>query len=224
MNRYYIFFMICFILIIPYPGETKENRYHFGEIKATDGHIVINFELRKLFSAELLDGLKKGITAGIEYKVQLWKDRSRWFDQMLIEKTYRMKVSFKSWDKRYTVVTGNGQTVSLNEDRFCQKCSCLDDFQIIEVKKLNPETKYYIAIKVVISPISVENYQEIKQWLTGEVKKLKSNPAKSSESSGKKAGDWLLNLVLNLTGFGDQTITARSSVFLWKNSMAVYNK
>jgi hypothetical protein len=53
------------------------------------------------------------------------------------------------------------------------------------------------------------------------MKDLNPKAIKSTKSAGKKAGDWLLGVVLNLTGFGDRLIETRSRPFIIKGGFVV---
>ena len=137
-------------------------------------------------------------------------------NQLVAEQIVRMKVSFDNWEKRYAVVTRDEEPRLLNEDRVREQCSELTNFRVAPLSKLEEESKYTITVKVVMQPMSMESYQEIKRWLAGEVKELNPKAIKSTKSPGRKAGDWLVGLVLNLTGFGDRVITAKGPAFHWK--------
>ena len=69
-------------------------------------------------------------------------------------------------------------------------------------------------------PISIENYKEIQRWIVGEAKEIDTKVIKQP----KKAGNWVLGVVLNLSGFGDQVINARSQSFLIDSNKLIFNK
>ena len=208
--------MVLILLLLPFTGVGKEKKYRFGEIRIQDDALIVNFEVYDLFSDEVLHGLQKGMTAALEYQIQLWKQRPHWVDQLVTEEFVRMKVNFDNWEKRYVLTTPQEEPRLMNEDRIRQRCSQLVDFPLTSADMLSDGSQYTIAVKVILRPMSVENYQEIKRWLAGEVKELNPKAIRRSKSPGKKAGNWLLGLVLNLTGFGDRIITAKSPPFQWR--------
>ena len=216
--------LIISLLLLPVSSLGKKKRYHFGEIKGANGSLVINFQINDLFSKEVIQGLQKGMTAAIEYQIQLWKERPHWADQLVAEELIRMKVSYDNWERRYILDTPKEGPRLLNEDKIRERCSQLTDFAIAPLEKLIQGSRYSVAVKAILQPMSVESYQEIKRWLSGEVKELNPKAIKSSKSPGRKAGNWLLGLVLNLTGFGDRVITAKSPVFSWADGTVVFDK
>ncbi len=224
MRKKYICGIISFLLLLPISGLTKEKKYIFGEIKGQNDYLVVNFELINFLNRDILNGLQKGLTAGIEYQLQLWKENQHWVDQLIAEKTFRVKVSFDNWERRYVLTTGEGKSIFLNEEMLKQRCSKLTNFRLSPLSKLKSGKRYRITVRVVLQPMSVENYQEVKRWLAGEIKELKPKALKPSRSPVKKAGNWLLGLVLNLTGFGDQVVTAKSPAFYWQNGSVILEK
>ena len=173
---------------------------------------------------EIIQGLQKGMTAALEYQVQLWKQRPHWADQLISEKIIRMKVSFDNWERRYVLDRPREDVRLLTEDRIKEQCSRLVNFPLSSQENLETGSRYIVTIKVVLQPMSVENYQEIKRWLAGEVREINPKAISSSKAPGKKAGNWLLGLVLNLTGFGDRIITAKSATFTWNESDVVFEE
>ena len=170
----------------------------------------------------MLQGLQKGMTAAIEYQIQIWKERPRWVDQLLAERIIRMKVNFDQWEKRYVLATRPEERQFMTEDRIRERCSRLVDIPFVPAAKLSIGDQYVIAVKIVLQPMSVENYQEIRRWLAGEMKEINPKAIRTTKSPGKKAGNWLLGLILNLTGFGDRVITAKSPSFIWKNESVIF--
>ncbi len=221
MKKRVTHWILLFLFLLPVSGLTKGKKYRFGEIKEENGLLVVNFQMRDLFGNDVLRGLQKGMTAAIEYHVQLWKDRPHWVNQLTAEKIVRMKVSFDNWERRYVLATPEGEPRLLNEDGIRQRCSELVNFPIAPLEKLESRSRYTITIRVILQPMSVESYQEITRWLSGEVKELNPKTLKSTKSPGKKAGNWLLGLVLNLTGFGDRVISAKSPAFTWTEGSVV---
>jgi hypothetical protein len=216
--------LIIILFFIPVLVSGKGEKASFGEIKVIDGNLVVNLRLIDFLNEEVFRGIRKGMTAGIEFHVQLWQDRRRWADKLIEEKYSRMKVSFDNWERRYLLSLPKTKPVLLNEERIKESCSQLVDLPLAPVEKFNPEHKYAITVRVILQPLSVENYQEIRQWLAGEVKELDPKSIKPSASSGKKAGNWFLGLILNLTGFGDRVTSVKSRKFQVVTDTVVYEK
>lgn len=214
-----------FLLILLFSAGSLSNArgkpWSFGPVRVKGDHLVFNFKAGNLVDEQILRGLRRGMTAAIEYQVQLWKKNNRWMDELVSESLVRLKVTYDNWEKKYLVLLGKNRPHWLAEESVRDRCSNLTDFPAGRLEDLRDGSQYYIKIRVLLRPMSIENYQEIKQWLTGEMKDIDSKSIAKSKSPGKKAGNWFLGLVLNLTGFGDRTVTAKGSRFSWQNSEVV---
>ena len=214
---------IFLMSLVPLCGLASEKNYRFGQISIEKDTLKINFQVFDLFNKEMLQGLQKGMTAAIEYQIQIWRERPRWVDQLIAERIIRRKVNFDQWEKRYVLATSPEEQQFMSEHRIRERCSQLVDIPIVPSSKLTIGDQYIIAMKIVIQPMSVENYQEIRRWLAGEVKEINPKAIRTTKSPGKKAGNWLLGLVLNLTGFGDRIITAKSPSFVWQDEAVTFD-
>jgi len=211
---------IRFILILLLLSDLTFSRgkpWEFGEIKRKGENLVFDFKAGDLVNDQIMRGLRRGMTAAIEYQVQLWKHNARWMDEMVHERLVRLKVNYDNWEKKYVVYLGKDKPHWLPEDRVRKRCSHLTDFPVAPAEDMRSDAQYYIKIRVLLKPMSIESYQEIKQWLAGEVKDLDTKSISKTKKPGKKARNWFLGLILNLTGFGDRVISAKSSVFTWKD-------
>ena len=210
-----VIWILLLILCLPTLGSAKEKKYRFGPIRERDGWLLMNFQVFDLINQDLIHGLQKGMTAALEFQIQLWDERPRLMKRLIAEEFVRMKVNYDTWDRRYVVHTPAGEPQRLQEDQMRRQCSELIDLPIAELDNMEPDGRYSLAIRVLLQPMSVENYEEIKRWLSGEVRQINPKSVKSAEP-GKKAGDWLMGLILNLTGLGDRVITAKSPPFSWR--------
>ena len=224
MHKQWKYCLFVLFLVFSSPGLTKEKQYQFRNILIEDSVLVFDFELLDLFNEDILKGLRRGMTAAIEYRIQLWEERRHWFDRMVIEKTIRMKIGYDNWERGYVLMRPGEPPVLLSEEHMLERCSRHEGFHIIELDHLVAGNRYTIVVKIVLHPMSVDNYKEIKRWLTGEVQELDPKALKSSESPDEQAGDWLMGLVLNLTGFGDRVTTAKGPTFWLENNVVIIEK
>ncbi len=224
MNCKWIYSVFIILLTFSSAGLTNGEQYRFQNIGVEENFLTFDFEIFDLFSEDILTGLRKGMTAAVEYRVQLWEERRHWFDRMVTEKSIRMKVGYDNWERCFVLTRPEETPLLLNENHIQEGCSQFDDFRLIALDQLKSKVRYTIVVKTILQPLSVDSYEEIKRWLTGEVQELNPKALKSTESPDEKAGDWLLGLVLNLTGFGDRVITAESPTFQIENSTVVIDE
>jgi hypothetical protein len=205
------------LVLNPSEGWTRGQNWRFHEIRVKDGKLRMHFAVSDLFNREVFETLQKGMSAAVEYHVRLWKEQDNWADQLMSDDICRMKIAYDSWEKRYIVTLRDGSMKLVNEDGVWEHCARLNGYPLIDVEKLEEPRRYRIEVKVTFQPMSIENVQDIKHWLSGKPDGVASNPKKESKPSLKRARDWLLGLVVNASGFGDRVIMAESLPFAWKD-------
>ncbi|HEX9935233.1 MAG TPA: DUF4390 domain-containing protein [bacterium] len=216
--------LIAAFCLLPFSGWPKGQNWRFNEIHVKDGRLRIHFYIGTLFNRDVFSSLHKGMTAAVEYQVQLWKEQVHWADQLVAEEFCRMKIAYDGWEKRYAITFRDGSVVLVNEDGVWEHCAKLNGYPILDAEKLEPNRRYRIVIKVTFQPMSIENVQDIKRWLSGEAEGLPSSEPSTSKAPLKKAGDWMLGLVVNLSGFGDKVVIAKSPPFLWQDGSVSVEK
>ena len=226
-SRYRRLFLIIrtasyfFILTHPGPGWTKGNAYSFRQIQVKDEKLTFHFSSAAMFNKEVFQGLQKGMTAAVEYQIQLWKQQKNWVDQLVTETICRMKIGFDPWERRYILTRHTGEVSLLDEDGVWEQCARLSAFPLLDAGKLEPERRYRIVIHITFQPMSMENVEDIRRWLSGEAEEINPKAIRASKSPLKKTGDWFLNLVVNLSGFGDRVLLAKGPPFAWQGGSVV---
>lgn len=215
---------IVFFLVLPFSGWSKEQNYRFNEIRVKDGKLKVHFFVGSLLNRDVFNSLQKGMTAAVEYQIQLWKEQKNWVDQLVTEEFCRMKIGYDSWEKRYILTLRDGTSTLVNEDGVWEHCAKLSGFPLADAEKLEANRRYRIVIRITFQPMSIENVEDIKRWLSGEAGEINPKAIQASKSPLKKAGDWMVGLVVNLSGFGDKVILAQSQPFLWQDGLVVVEK
>ena len=212
MQKKTIWKILFFIVLTPRLGYGAKPEYKFSNISISEETLTSHFEVKGLFDREIIRGIQKGMTAALEYQVQLWKERRHWVDHLRSQKVFRTKINYDNWQKQYVLIHKDTTMQAVNEDTLIQRYSKLSHFAVTGKENLKQGEKYYITVKVVLRPISIENYEEIKRWLSGEVSEIRPKNI-ATRSPGKRAGEWMFGLFRNVTGFGDRVIIAKSPTF-----------
>jgi hypothetical protein len=213
--------VLCLALAFPAVMRAGQKLYRFESVLIESDSLRMDFAVDSLFSREVFRGLKKGMTAGLEYQVQLWEKRSGWFDMVVAETGQRMKIGYDNWERKFTVMHADRTLLFKNEEEAGRHCSRLTRFGITGKDQLKPARAYRIFVRVLFQPMSMENVEEIRRWLSGKADDLNAKSIKRSKSPLKSAGDWLLGFVVNVSGFGDREFTAESPEFTAENGVLV---
>ncbi|MDM7925830.1 MAG: DUF4390 domain-containing protein [bacterium] len=206
--------LACLLLLA---GRTDAAQCRFDSVAVSGDSVIVGFEMSGLFDRETFRSLRKGMTAGLEYQIQVWGDRDGWFDAVVDEKVLRMKLGYDNWERCYTVMRPGG-TARFQEDTAAERNCCrIRGIGLVRRDRLKPGRTYHILVRMVFEPMSVESLHEIGRWLSGEVDDLNAKSLSRKRSPVKSAGDWLLGFVVNLSGFGDREFTAESPPLIVEN-------
>ncbi|MFC1513728.1 DUF4390 domain-containing protein [candidate division KSB1 bacterium] len=207
---------ILLLVLIYLPGNltAQDNNIAVDSLWIEDGYLNLSFHITDLFNEDILDGMKKGLTINITYNIDLWQSRSRWFDKNIMQVESFFKVGYNRFDQRYVWYdTKNLERLTTSSfERIDNKCSYITGIALIDTSRIQPGKEYYVAIEGILEPLSVENLEEMRKWLTGEVSDLgiNTNPVESP----KKLSNRFLIFVKNISGFGDQQYSVRGRNFV----------
>jgi hypothetical protein len=202
--------------------EAQDAAFRFDSVRTERDSMSVDVSVDGLFDNETLRGLRKGMTAGIEYQIQIWEERKNWFDALVAERTIRMKIGYDAWERKYRLVRPDTADLVTDEQGMRRRCGSLSCFTVAPCRKLAPGRRYRLLAHAVFQPMSMENMAEIKRWLSGEADDLNAKSLKAKKSPVRSAGDWLLGLVVNVSGFGDRVTTTVSPVLVIENGEPVF--
>ncbi|MDZ7291667.1 MAG: DUF4390 domain-containing protein [candidate division KSB1 bacterium] len=209
-----IIFALCRLLVAP--SLAQDTRIVIDSLRVKENHLLVDFHADSLLTRHLLNGMQRGLTSSAQYRVQLWRKRSRWLGSTLLaERQYGIKSTYDPWEQKYLIVTAEERRFTSALDVVRRWWEQHRGVELIELKNLNPSRRYFIAIELLVEPVSKESLNEIQGWLAGEVK---SDPQRDSTEATKASSregipDRLLNLLINLTGFGKRVISVQSKNF-----------
>ena len=159
----FLFFILCSSLI------AAGRRVVIDSVKINSNFLTVDFRIEGIFDDKITEGLRKGRTSTLEYKIQLWSKKSGLINQLVKEKFIRMKVNYDFWENKYVIMSSQEKRMTSSIETVREKCTETTNYNIILIEYLQSDIKYSISIEVILRPLSVENYQEIKSWLSGEV-------------------------------------------------------
>jgi len=188
-------------------------------IRADSTSLVLDFRHQPILG-EVMTGLTEGLTSAFEVEVQLWKETGFWADMLLEETQLRMKLSYDIWERSFEVQSKEGRRF-VTEEKLQQLGSGLDGLHVAWLDRIVPGEQYRIVYRAWIRPMSLENVADVGKWLAGEAKGLNPGSAKKKGSPVRKIGNWMLRFMLNVTGFGDRVLTARSPGFQIRDGQVV---
>jgi hypothetical protein len=212
---------LTMLILFIAPARAQETRVAIDSLRVKENFLVIDFHVDSLLTSHLLNGMQRGLTSSAQFRVQLWRKRSRWFGStMMAERRYEIKSTYDPWEQKYMIVTAGERRLTSALDLMRRWWEQHRGVALAEAKEFNPGRHYFITIELLVEPVSKESLNEIRSWLAGGVKAAARRDSTMSDSTAAanetKRDDFperLLNLLVNLTGFGRQVITAQSGIF-----------
>jgi len=215
MKKFILFLIINFLLISALNAASR--KVVIDSVKIAGEYLAVDFCAEGIIDDKIAEGLRKGRTLTLEYKIQLWSNKTGILGQMAAEKFIRIKVNYDFWDNKFVLYTPEEERMTSSVETVREKCTDIKNFQLLPIKKIQHDEKYSISVEVVLRPLSVENYQEIKSWLGGEVKNLELKEMENPDSQERGFNSRLLRVFMAITGFGDRVISGKTAKFSIKD-------
>ncbi|MBN1155233.1 hypothetical protein JXB12_09980 [candidate division KSB1 bacterium] len=192
-------------------------------MKVTESNLLsIDFHAEGLIDDKIIEGLLKGRTSTLEYKVQLWGKKAGIINQLIHENFIRLKISYDFWEKKYVIMSQREHRMTNSIETVREKTSEIVDHAMISESELSKDIAYIISIEAILKPLSVENYEEIKGWLSGEIKDIDEQDKSKQEVEGRGINRGLLRMFMAITGFGDKIISCKTEEFNVMNHRVVF--
>jgi len=191
-------------------------------VKINSGFLQIDFTVDGIIDQKIAEGLRQGLVSTIEFQIQLWEKRSGWVNNLVTQEYIHMKVFFDNWENKFVIMSQDEKRLTSSLETVREKCSQISNVKIISIENFKSEKKYFFTVKAILRPLSVENYQDIKNWLNGRAKNMDLKNLDDTEQQEKKFKGGLLKMFLALTGFGDRVISGESEKFQILEGNVVY--
>jgi hypothetical protein len=221
MKKYLL--TITFITVFISFLQAANKRVVIDSVKINSGSLMLDFHVDEIIDEKVAEGLLKGLTSTIEYQVELWEKRGV-LNHLVAQQDVRMKVFYDNWEHKYVIMSAEEKRLTSSLETVKEKCSRVQNFSIIPINKLKSKNNYFFNVKVILRPLSIENYQEIRHWLSGKAKNFKLDDLDDTEKQEKKFKGGLFKMFLALTGFGDRVISGKSDDFKIQEGEIVWRK
>ena len=143
-----------------------------------DNSLCIDFYLKNALEKDILTSVRNGVPALLSYRVQVWEDRSNWYDRLIKTTTFSYKIAYDNWDSLYCVdaltqgrqETGRAKNIADLIHILCNQ----KRLKTCPIAELNHQAAYYVTITAAIQSLSAERVKEIEGWLGGRAEGAKS--------------------------------------------------
>ncbi len=198
----YLLALLAAILLLT-PGRAwSEPRLTLSDIYNDDGYLCIDFRLYEGIDTDLLRDLRDGIPALLRYRVDVWLDRSSWYDKLITSASFSYRINYDNWDTLFCITTFDGDPERrIGTTDVAELIHLVCNQQRMEICPLNildSLADYYVTVSAEIRSLSADRVREIDSWLGG-------------DEDDKGGG--LLGFIVGLFGSRSKTAKTRSHVF-----------
>ena len=183
------------------PGDTTGARH------TSPDTLVASFALHGLFDEEDRT-LAEGVPATLTLVVDLWRERSGWWDPLVHSRAYTYRFRRDIWTNTYEALNPDGSTTRLPDaDALRAHLERVHEVPLGPPSLFEPGKRYYLTVKAVLRPLDLDDLEEVNAWLSGDV------------TGGENGGVLglpraLARMAVNLSGLGDRTAVGRSVSFV----------
>ena len=222
MQKPCIIFTVILLSVVTFASNVSsaERKLEIDSLRIHEGVLLVDLNVDGLINDKMLEGLERGLTSVVEYRVQLWKRKSL-VSQLVAETYYRVKLYFDHWERKFAIISEDENRLTSSSETLREKCSEVRRLALTDTSKLNPEANYFVTAKMTYEPISTENYQQLRKWIQGEMGSL--DPSKQREPPKHSGGSRsrLFNVFINLLGFGNKVLSAKSDYFTFRSDSLI---
>lgn len=203
------------LLALLFSSTAEAARLRIDRVSSTSqGFLYVEFELEDPFEGLYLEAMRSGLPTTLNYTIEVWRQRTGWWDRLeaTYERTFR--IYHELLNDLYYVHTPDQtfrwtrlDSMTAAVCRFSRESQ--QGPQYFSKAIFRPDKQYYVVITATLAPLSVEDLNELDDWLRGTL-------AGRGDESGGISGitRTMGGLLMNMTGFGDKQIKSRTQPFL----------
>lgn len=174
-------------------------------------YLWIDARLTNLFEDPVVRSLSRGMPATLQLHVELWRRRTAWFDRMEGSFDASVRIRYEVWNDWYRIERSGGPSATLASlDSVRALLERPIELPARRAALLEHGARYFVVVTATVTPLSVEDVQEMEGWLSGEVESHRQAGLGVFAELPRS----LFDTVRNFTGFGDRHARAESAVFV----------
>lgn len=192
-------------VLVAGPGEVIAADSVLSAPASADSQLVGSFRLRGVF--DQAQRLGEGIPAKVILVVDLWRERSGWWDTLVASQTFTYRFQREMWSGAYEITDVDRSTLSVaNRDSVAVYLERVHEVALGPGSRYAAGKRHYLTVKALVQPMDLEDLEAVDAWLSGRV------TGKGGGVFGLPKG--LAQWVVDMSGLGDQTAVGRSRPFV----------
>jgi len=186
------------------------------EVGVDHGELTVAVHLRDAFDDDTRSSLASGLPITVRFTTELWRHRSRWWDKQIASRVSSYRIRWDPGARVYQIHHPGPP----RRDTFDDLDSLLDDLarRTLAVHgrwELEDRHRYFVLVEAAIRPLTLEEFRELDGWIGGQIR---GGPEDSAGRDPAEEGNGgiaqaFFRLLVNLSGFGDVILEARTPGF-----------
>jgi hypothetical protein len=164
--------------------------------------VTLEIDLHDRAVTKVLSSLQEGLPVEVSYEVEVWQERSRWFDRLVVSEPIAYLIRVDPWSDEFRVdAEGFPSRTFPTEADLEAWLRGQGPFEIAADPPLGTGRSYYLAVRAAVVPLTEEQVGAVERWLGG--------------GSGDRKGltGVFFDVVLKLSGLGGLEVSGRSERF-----------
>lgn len=219
MERRWLWRVLILVHLVALPTVGVAAEIRLERIASTSqGFLFVELEFVDAFEGLYIEAIQSGVPSTLHYTLEVWRQRSGWWDRLERTQERQFRIFRDVLGGDYWLVTEEeSQIFSTFEalvtaaTRFRQSSQTAAMPLPFPSADLASDKEYYLVLTANLAPLSVEDLDELDEWLKGTIRGRSSDNDTGLISGLSRT---MGGLLLSLTGFGDRTVRARSPRFI----------
>lgn len=163
-----------------------------------------------VLSPRVRSSLERGMPATVSLAVELWRVRPGWFDHLVGAKQSEIRIARDAWSDEFLLQRIGSSAVSLPDlDEVERELARPAFARLVPVSTMESGVRHYVIARIKIKPLTAEDIEEVEGWLSGEARRA----GKPGPGSIARLPSYMVGVLANLSGLGDEVATYRTGAF-----------
>jgi hypothetical protein len=210
MRRLFQFVIVAACTAVLLPRAAGAVEIGGPSVTRASDWVAASLRVQNAFSSRIKQSIERGMPVTVVITVDVWQDRTGWFDRLVGEQTVVLRAFRNAWSDDFTLRRDR------EPERLIADVATLEReisrpmrVRTVPLSRVDPGNRYYVIIRVSVKPLTVEDLETVEKWLSGEAKRS----GKPGPGSIARLPRYLVEVLANLSGFGDEVARWRSGMF-----------